>query len=66
MIKVHFSLPAILGIAADAMSAGAVLDVAAIGLQHLDGATVALDHIEHLGHGRILDATHKLSRHTTT
>ena len=47
------------------MSAGAVLDVAAIGLQHLDGAAVALYPVEHLGHGRISDASHRLRPQTT-
>jgi hypothetical protein len=42
-----------------------VLNVAAIGPQHFDGAAVAVDHIEHMGHGRILDASHRLRPQTT-
>ena len=34
-------------------------------LQHLNGATVTLYTVDQLRHGKILDATHKLSPHTT-
>lgn len=42
------------------MRAGAVVDLPALVLQHLDAAAVAVDHIEHLGHGRISDASYRL------
>ena len=48
------------------MRADAVIDHPTFILQHLDGAAIALYPVNQLRHGKILDAAHKLSRHTAT